>query len=125
LFLTRRSEFFICGRPDLKETIRRLQAYSGAGAECLYAPGIASLDDIRAIVGAVAPKPVNVLARSTFTVREIAATGARRISVGGAFARAALTAFLDAAKEAQQKGSFTGLGRAVPGSELNALFNDN
>jgi len=125
VLLTGRSEGFICGRPDLKETIRRLQAYSGAGAECLYAPGIASLDDIRAIVGAVAPKPVNVLARSTFTVREIAATGARRISVGGAFARAAWTAFLDAAKEAQQKGSFTRIGRAVPGSELNALFNDN
>jgi len=125
VLLTGRSEGFICGRPDLKETLRRLQAYAGAGAECLYAPGIASLDDIRTIVAAVAPKPVNVLARPTFSVREIAATGARRISVGGGFARAAWTAFLDAAKEAQQKGTFTGIGRAVPGSELNALFTDN
>jgi 2-methylisocitrate lyase-like PEP mutase family enzyme len=125
VLLTGRSEGFICGRPDLKETIRRLEAYAGAGAECLYAPGIASLDDIRAIVHAVSPRPINVLARPTFTVREIAAAGARRISVGGAFARAAWTAFLDAAKEAQQKGSFTAIGRAVPHSEVNALFNDN
>jgi 2-methylisocitrate lyase-like PEP mutase family enzyme len=124
VLLTGRSEGFISGRPDLKETIRRLEAYAGAGAECLYAPGIASLDDVRAIVRAVAPRPVNVLARPTFTVRDIAATGARRISVGGGFARAAWTAFLDAAKEAQEKGSFTSLGRGVPGSELNALFND-
>jgi len=125
VLLTGRSEGFIRGRPDLKETIRRLEAYAGAGAECLYAPGIASLRDIREIVDAVAPKPVNVLARPTFTVREIAATGARRISVGGAFARDAWTAFLDAAKEAQQKGTFTAIGRAVPGSEVNALFDDN
>jgi methylisocitrate lyase len=125
VLLTGRSEGFICGRPDLKETIRRLEAYAGAGAECLYAPGIASLDDIRAIVSAVAPRPVNVLARPTFTVREIASTGARRVSVGGGFARVAWTAFLDAAKEAQQKGSFTAIGRALPGSEMNAMFNDN
>jgi 2-methylisocitrate lyase-like PEP mutase family enzyme len=125
VLLTGRSEGFIRGRADLKETIRRLEAYAGAGAECLYAPGIASLDDIRAIVGAVAPRPVNVLARPTFTVREIAATGARRISVGGGFARVAWTAFLDAAKEVQLKGSFTAIGGALPGSEVNALFNDN
>jgi methylisocitrate lyase len=125
VLLTGRSEGFIRGLPDLKETIRRLEAYAGAGAECLYAPGIASLDDIREIVDAVAPKPVNVLVRPTFTVREIVATGARRISVGGAFARAAWTAFLDAAKEVQQKGTFTAIGRAVPGSEVDALFDHN
>ena len=122
VLLTGRSEGFIAGRPDLKETIRRLQAYAGAGAECLYAPGLAQLADIRAIVDAVAPQPVNVLARPTFSVKELADAGVRRISVGGSFARVAWTAFLDAAREAQIKGTFTAVGRAMPGSELNALF---
>ena len=122
VLLTGRSEGFIAGRPDLKETIRRLQAYGGAGAECLYAPGLAQLADIRAIVDAVAPQPVNVLARPTFSVKELADAGVRRISVGGSFARVAWTAFLDAAREAQVKGTFTAVGRAMPGSELNALF---
>jgi 2-methylisocitrate lyase-like PEP mutase family enzyme len=122
VLLTGRSEGFIAGRPDLKETIRRLQAYAAAGAECLYAPGLAKLEDIRSIVNAVAPKPVNVLARPTFSVKELADAGVRRISVGGSFARVAWTAFLDAAREAQSKGTFTAVGRAMPGSELNALF---
>jgi 2-methylisocitrate lyase-like PEP mutase family enzyme len=122
VLLTGRSEGFIVGRPDLKETIRRLTAYAEAGADCLYAPGLASLDDIAAVVKAVAPKPVNVLARPTFTVRELARAGVRRISVGGGFARAAWTAFLDVAREVQQRGSFTALGRAVPGGEINGLF---
>jgi len=122
VLLTGRSEGFIVGRPDLKETIRRLTAYAGAGADCLYAPGLASLDDIAAVVKAVAPKPVNVLARPTFTVRELAHAGVRRISVGGGFARAAWTGFLDVAREVQQRGSFTALGRAVPGGEINGLF---
>ena len=122
VLLTGRSEGFIVGRPDLTETIRRLTAYADAGADCLYAPGLASLDDIAAVVKAVAPKPVNVLARPTFTVRDLAGAGARRISVGGGFARAAWSAFLDVAREVQQRGSFTALGRAVPGAEINGLF---
>jgi len=122
VLLTGRSEGFIVGRPDLKETIRRLTAYAEAGAECLYAPGLASLDDVAAVVKAVAPKPVNVLARPTFTVRDLAHAGARRISVGGGFARAAWSAFLDVAREVQARGSFTARGRAVPGGEINGLF---
>lgn len=122
VLLTGRSEGFIAGRPDLKETIRRLEAYAGAGAECLYAPGLATLADIRAIVNAVAPRPVNVLARPTLSVKELAQAGVRRISVGGSFARVAWTAFLDAAREARDRGTFTAMGRAIPGSELNALF---
>jgi methylisocitrate lyase len=122
VLLTGRSEGFIAGRPDLNETIRRLTAYAEAGADCLYAPGLASLDDIAAVVSAVAPRPVNVLARPTFTVRELANAGVRRISVGGGFARAAWSAFLDVAREVQQRGSFTALGRAMPNSEIDALF---
>jgi methylisocitrate lyase len=122
VLLTGRSEGFIVGRPDLKETIRRLTAYAEAGADCLYAPGLASLDDIAAIVKAVAPRPVNVLARPTFTVAELRRAGVRRISVGGAFARTAWTAFLDAAREVSERGTFTAIGRAMPGSEINALF---
>jgi 2-methylisocitrate lyase-like PEP mutase family enzyme len=122
VLLTGRSEGFIVGRPDLKETIRRLTAYAEAGAECLYAPGLSSLDEIAAVVKAVAPRPVNVLARPTFTIRDLANIGVRRISVGGGFARAAWSAFLDVAREVQQRGSFTALGRAVPGGEINGLF---
>jgi methylisocitrate lyase len=121
--LTGRSEGFIVGRPDLDETIRRLVAYSEAGAECLYAPGVRSAAEIRAVVLAVAPKPVNVLAYGDFTtVAELAALGVRRISVGGALARAAWTGFLEAAEEIAERGTFAGLGRAVPGSALNGRF---
>jgi methylisocitrate lyase len=122
VLLTGRSEGFIVGSPDLKETIRRLTAYAEAGAECLYAPGLSSLDDITAVVKAVAPRPVNVLARPTFTVRDIARTGARRISVGGGFARAAWSAFLDVTREVAERGTFTALGRAVPGAEIDGMF---
>lgn len=121
--LTARSEGFIVGRPDLAETIRRLTAYADAGADCLYAPGIRTRSDIAAVVKAVAPKPVNVLAGSDFTtVAELADAGVRRISVGGALARAAWTGFLDAATEIAQRGTFTALGRAVPFAEINAMF---
>ena len=123
ILLTGRSEGFIVGRPDLAETIRRLTAYAEAGADCLYAPGIRSQADIAAVVGAVAPKPVNVLVGSDFTtVAELAAAGVRRISVGGALARAAWTGFLDAAREIAAQGTFTGLARAVPFDELNRAF---
>ncbi len=123
VLLTGRSEGFIVGRPDLGETIRRLTAYAEAGADCLYAPGIRTRAEIVAVVEAVAPKPVNVLVGGDFTtVTELAAMGVRRISVGGALARAAWTGFLQAAKEIAERGSFTGLARAVPFAEINESF---
>ena len=123
VLLTGRSEGFIVGRPDLAETIRRLTAYAEAGADCLYAPGIRSKADIVAVVEAVAPKPVNVLVGSDFaTVTELAAMGVRRISVGGALARAAWTGFLQAAEEIIERGSFTALARAVSFAEINESF---
>ncbi|MGH9255007.1 MAG: isocitrate lyase/PEP mutase family protein [Vicinamibacterales bacterium] len=123
IVLTGRSEGFITGRPDLAETIRRLTAYVEAGADCVYAPGIRSRDDIAAVVTAVAPAPVNVLVGAGFaTVAELADLGVRRISVGGALARAAYTGFLQAGKEIAQQGRFTRLGEAVPGVEMNRFF---
>jgi 2-methylisocitrate lyase-like PEP mutase family enzyme len=123
--LTGRSEGFIVGRPDLAETIRRLTAYADAGADCLYAPGIRSLADIAAVVRAVAPKPVNALVGSDFTtVGELAATGVRRISVGGALARAAWAGFIAAATEIAEQGTFSGLAAAVPSSDIERAFGD-
>lgn len=123
VLLTARSEGFIVGRPDLAETIRRLTAYAEAGADCLYAPGIRTRADIAAVVRAVAPKPVNVLVGSDFTtVAELADAGVRRISVGGALARAAWAGFLQAAKEIAERGTFTSLARAVPFAEINERF---
>jgi 2-methylisocitrate lyase-like PEP mutase family enzyme len=123
VLLTGRSEGFIVGRPDLAETIRRLTAYAEAGADCLYAPGIRTKAEIVAVVEAVAPKPVNVLVGGDFTtVTELAAMGVRRISVGGALARAAWTGFLQAAEEIAERGSFTALARAVPFDEINESF---
>jgi methylisocitrate lyase len=123
VLLTGRSEGFIAGRPDLGETIRRLTAYAAAGADCLYAPGLQSLAEITTVVQAVAPKPLNVLVGSDdTTVAELAGTGVRRISVGGALARAAWTGFLQAAQEIAQQGTFTRLARAVPFAEINSSF---
>ena len=123
VLLTGRSEGFIAGRPDLAKTIERLVAYADAGADCLYAPGVRDVDDIAAIVRAVAPKPVNVLVGGDFTtVTQLAELGVRRISVGGALARAAWTGFLDAAKEIAGQGTFTALGRTISVPELNGLF---
>ena len=123
VLLTGRSEGFIVGRPDLAETIRRLTAYAEAGADCLYAPGIRSLADIEAMVKAVAPKPINVLVGSGFTsVVELAGAGVRRISVGGALARAAWDGFLAAAREIADQGTFTRLGDAVPFGTINQAF---
>ena len=121
--LTGRSEGFIVGRPDLAETIRRLTAYAEAGADCLFAPGIREKQDIVAVVQAVSPAPVNVLVGSDFaTVADLAEMGVRRISVGGALARAAWTGFLSAAKEIAERRTFASLGRAVPFDEVNRLF---
>ena len=123
VLLTGRSEGFIAGRPDLKETIARLIAYAEAGADCLHAPGLQRLDDIAAVVKAVAPKPVNVLVWSGFaTVRQLEDLGVRRISVGGALARSAWTGFLRAAKDIAQRGTFTALGESITGPEMNRLF---
>ena len=121
--LTARSEGFIVGRPDLPETIRRLTAYADAGADCLYAPGIRATADIEAVVKAVRPRPVNVLVGSNFaTVAELANAGVRRISVGGALARAAWTGFLAAAREIAERGTFANLDDVVPFGEVNRLF---
>ena len=125
VLLTGRSEGFIVGRPDLDETIRRLTAYADAGAECLYAPGLRTLADIVAVVNATAPKPVNVLVGGDFvTAKQLADIGVRRISVGGALARAALTGFLDAASEIAERGTFAALSRATPFAEINGAFGD-
>ena len=106
--LTGRSEGFVCGRPDIEETIRRLQAYADAGADCLYAPRIDELEHVSAIVTAVSPKPVNLLINSPFTtVAEAAQLGVRRISVGGTLARTAWGGFLQAAGEIADTGTFT------------------
>ena len=106
VLLTGRSEGFVVGRPDIDETIRRLQAYAEAGADCLYAPRITEVEHITAVVAAVAPKPVNLLINAPFiTVAEAAELGARRISVGGTLARVAWGGFLEAAKELAEAGT--------------------
>jgi 2-methylisocitrate lyase-like PEP mutase family enzyme len=121
--LTARSEGFLVGRPDLAETLRRLNAYAEAGADCLYAPGLRSLKEIEAIVKGVAPRPVNVLVGSDYTtVNQLAELGVRRISVGGALARAAWGGFLRAAREIAEKGTFTSFSDAVPFAEINGAF---
>lgn len=123
VLLTGRSEGFIVGRPDLAETIRRLTAYAEAGADCLYAPGIRTPAEITAVVGAVAPRPVNVLVGSDFTtVQQLADAGVRRISVGGALARAAWAGFLGAAREIAEHGTFKGLAQGTPFADLNRAF---
>jgi 2-methylisocitrate lyase-like PEP mutase family enzyme len=106
--LTGRSEGFVVGRPDIDETIRRLQAYAEAGADCLYAPRISEREHIAAVVAAAAPRPVNLLVNAPFiTVAEAAAMGVRRISVGGTLARTAWNGFLAAATEIADSGSFS------------------
>jgi 2-methylisocitrate lyase-like PEP mutase family enzyme len=121
VLLTGRSEGFIRGRPDMDETLRRLVAYSEAGADCLYAPGIGTEANISEVVAAVAPKPVNVLAPG-LSVATLERLGVRRISVGGSLARTAWGEFLRAAREIAEGGEFTALARGAKGGELNALF---
>src|SRR5205823_65337 len=122
--LVGRAECFLVGRPDLAETIARLKAYSDAGADCLYAPGIRTREQITAVVAAVAPKSVNLLigSASELTMREIAALGVRRVSVGGALARSAWGGFMRAAKLIADEGRFDGFTGAASGADLNALF---
>jgi 2-methylisocitrate lyase-like PEP mutase family enzyme len=122
--LTGRSEGLIRGRPDLDEAIRRLRAYSLAGADCLYAPGLITREQIEAVVTALAPKPVNVLmgGPSELSVKDLTDLGVRRISVGGALARAAWGGFIRAAKQIADRGTFNGFADAARGDELNKLF---
>lgn len=122
--LTARAENFLHGRRDLADTIRRLQAFQEAGADVLYAPGLATREEIEAVVQAV-DRPVNVvmgLVGARFTVAELGEMGVKRISVGGSLARAALGGFLRAAREIKDQGSFGYADDAVPHKEINALF---
>jgi 2-methylisocitrate lyase-like PEP mutase family enzyme len=122
--LVGRAECFLVGRAEIEEVIRRLQAYSDAGADCLYAPGIRMREHISAVVEAVAPKPVNLLIGGPMglTMSDAAALGVRRVSVGGALARAAWSGFMRAAKELAGKGTFDELSNAAPHGELNEFF---
>jgi 2-methylisocitrate lyase-like PEP mutase family enzyme len=120
IVLMARCEAYLVGRPDLGETIRRLTAFAAAGADCLYAPAMRDLGEIKAVVDAIAPKPVNVGVGSDFTtVAQLRELGVRRISVGGALARAAWSSFLDAAREIAEQGTFTAFARAIPAAEIN------
>ena len=125
--LVGRAECFLVGRPDLAETIARLRAYAQAGADCLYAPGIRTREQIAAVVAAVAPKPVNLLigSASGLTLQDAAALGVRRISVGGALARTAWGAFANAARLMAEQGQFDGFANAASGDELNTFFRDD
>jgi 2-methylisocitrate lyase-like PEP mutase family enzyme len=123
--LVGRAENFIVNRPDLEDTIKRLKAYSAAGADCLYAPGVRTREQITAVVNAVKPKPINLLIgfATEFTLQDIAAMGVRRVSVGGALARSAWAGFLRTARGIADQGSFAGFADAASGNELNAFFN--
>jgi 2-methylisocitrate lyase-like PEP mutase family enzyme len=123
---TARSEGFIRGRPDLDETIRRLKAFAAAGADCLYAPGIRTREQIGAVVQAVAPKPVNLLvSTAALTVADIAALGVRRISVGGTLARVAWSAVIRSAREIAEAGKFDSFTGTISNADLNAFFRDD
>ena len=125
LLLTARAENYLYGRPDLADTITRLQAFQEAGADVLYAPGLVDLDDIRAVVAAV-DRPVNVLALpGAPTVSELAAAGVGRVSVGGAFAFAALGAVVEAAEELRGPGTYGFWDRVrVGGAAARSAFAD-
>src|SRR6202166_4241048 len=123
VLLVGRCEGFLVGQADLNLVIDRLQAYAEAGAECLYAPGIRTKEQISAVVKAVHPKPVNLLLGwPGLSVAEAAELGVRRISVGGSLARAAWGGFMRAAQEIAEKGTFTELGNGYAGGELNKMF---
>lgn len=124
--LVARTECFLVGRTDIGEVTRRLTAYAGAGADCLYAPGIRERQHIAAVVAAVAPKPVNLLigGATGLTMADAAALGVRRVSVGGALARVAWGGFIRAAKELADTGRFDGFADAAPHAELQEFFVD-
>jgi 2-methylisocitrate lyase-like PEP mutase family enzyme len=122
--LVGRAENFLVGQPDIDATIARLRAYAEAGADCLYAPGIRTREQIAAVVAAVAPKPVNLLvgSASDLTLQDIAALGVRRVSVGGALARSAWGGFIRAARSIAEQGRFDAFADAASGQALNTLF---
>jgi 2-methylisocitrate lyase-like PEP mutase family enzyme len=130
VLLVGRAEGFWVGREGIDQVTKRLRAYADAGADCLYAPGLREPEHIRAVVEAVAPKPVNLLlsgpagltGRVDLTLADAAALGVRRISVGGALARAAWGGFIRAAAELAASGRFDGFAGAVPHAELQGLF---
>lgn len=125
--LTARAECHLVGHSDpLRESIRRLTAYAAAGADCLYAPGLRTAEDVAAVVRAVAPRPVNVLAGAPgFSVAQLRDLGVRRISVGAALARTAWGAFLRAAEEIAGEGTFESLGGAASFARLNDFFGED
>jgi 2-methylisocitrate lyase-like PEP mutase family enzyme len=127
VLLVGRAEGFLVGRENIDQVIKRLVAYSEAGADCLYAPGFKERDHIKAIVECVAPKPSNILIGGPggLTIRDAASLGARRVSVGGAFARAAWGGFIRSAKELIEHGTFDELANATPYAELQKLFRQN
>jgi 2-methylisocitrate lyase-like PEP mutase family enzyme len=122
--LVGRAEGFLHGQPDTEQAIHRLKAYGNAGADCLYAPGIRTREQISAVVAGVAPKPVNLLMgwAGDLTLAEIAALGVRRVSVGGALARSAWGGFIRAAKLIVEQGKFDGFADAASGKELDEFF---
>ena len=124
--LTARAENYLHGNPDLDDTIRRLQAFAEAGADVLYAPGLRSAEEVRAVVQAVAPKPVNVLMSGglKLTVQQLEELGVRRISTGSALALAAFGEFFRAAEEIQQSGTFGFTSQSMPYAKANQLCKD-
>jgi 2-methylisocitrate lyase-like PEP mutase family enzyme len=124
VLLVGRAEGLIRNRPDFDDIIRRLKAYANVGADCLYAPGLKTREEIAAVVKAAAPKPVNVLMGqpTELTVKDLTELGVRRISVGGSLARAAWAGAMRAAKMIAEQGSFMGFADAAPSAELNTMF---
>ena len=127
VIFTARAEGFIRGVPDLDDVIRRLRAFKDAGADCLYAPGIKTREQIEAVVRAVAPKAVNFLNSGAFgfTVEDLAGMGVRRISVGGSLARVAMHAFIRVATEIARDGKFDGFAGLISNPELNKFFSED
>lgn len=122
---TARAENLIYGRPDLKDTIRRLIAYAEAGADVLYAPGLTTREEIESIVKAVAPKPVNVvmgLGKANFSLQELADLGVKRVTLGTSLARAAYGSFLEAAEEIRNNGTFNLAMKAIPYATINGML---
>jgi len=124
---TARHEGFLVGKPDLDEAIKRLKAFSDAGADCLYAPGLRTRDQIAAVIEAVKPKPVNIIIawKTELTFKDIAALGARRISIGSALSRVAWGAFVRASKELAERGTFDNFADAAVSADLNKLFKED
>lgn len=124
VLLVGRAENFFVGVPDLEDTLQRLRAYAAAGADVLYAPGITTREQITAVVAAAGPKPVNLLVGgpSPLTLQDIAALGVRRVSLGGALARAAWGGLMQATDPILREGRFDGLQQAAAGAALNDLF---